>query len=457
MSGEKQASGGAKSPMISGRGQRNAANLVLAVVGYFIIYLLATGFWNISGLQEFGISLVVIVVIGIAIKEINGYGGWGPLFLLSTKKGISFIDSVSKKYQTFWNEMPMWGMVLGFGILTYPFLRGRINKKTYIISLISLILVLVYVLPGLGNGLQFINLPQIQQAAQAASAAPPNIYSSLLVYGIIVVAGFSGFVLAELAWNAFLVLFGIAQYLSASFVGIANTVVLTSQVPGVAPIIPGFQIPLVAGVIAFALSLIIHEMSHGVLSRIYKVKLKSVGLLMVGIIPMGGFVEPDEKQVEKLSDQNQTRMYAAGVASNFVLMVIFFLLMLPLIYYVLPGISKVIVTATIPNTPAYNVISPGTQIYSWDGLRVNTLASLGNVSDKPGQLITLMTSNGTYAFNAVSINNSSKGYVGVELGQGIQGGAIPGAWYFIYSVIALSLVINFLIGIANMLPIPRSC
>ncbi len=444
-----------KAPMIEDKSQRQITTLVLAIIGYVIIYLLATGFWAIPGLEEFGIALVVIVIIGILIKEINAYSGWGPLFLLSTVKGITFIDNISKKYQTFWNEMPMWGMVLGFGFLTYPFLRKRISIKTYVFGMISLVLVLIYVLPFLGYGLQFVNLPQIQQAAQSATSSPPNTNEQLLVYGVIVVAGFSGFVLAELAWNAFLVLLGIAQYLSAQiFAGVANTVVLTSQIPGVAPIIPGFQIPLVAGVIAFALCLIIHEMSHGVLSRIYKVKLKSVGLLMVGIIPMGGFVEPDDKGVNKLNDMQQTKMYAAGIASNFVLMIVFFILLLPLVYYVLPSVSKVIVTATIPNTPAYNVISPGTQIYYWNNIKVHTLANLGNLSDKPGQMVTLNTSNGTYIFTAVSLYNSTKGYVGVDLGQEIQNTQAAGAWYFIYSVIALSLVINFLIGIANMLPIP---
>jgi Zn-dependent protease len=455
MSKEKQASGGAKSPIIEDKNQRNMITLILAIIGYAIIYLLATGYWAISGLNEFGIALVVIVILGIVIKGINAYSGWGPLFLLSTRKGITFIDHLSKKYQAFWTEMPMWGMVLGFGILTYPFLKNKISKKTFVFGIVSLVIVLLYVLPSLGYGLQFVNLPQIQQAAHAAASAPPNPGQQFLVYGIIILSGFSGFVLVELAWNAFLVLLGVAQYLSAQiFVGVSNTVVLTSQVAGVAPIIPGFQIPLVAGVIAFALCLIIHEMSHGVLSRIYKVKLKSVGLLMVGIIPMGGFVEPDDKQLNRLDDTKQTKMYAAGVASNFVLMIIFFILLLPLVYYVLPNIEKVIITATVPNTPAYNAIPIGTQIYYWNSIHVKSLASLDNISEKPGEIITLNTSNGTFMFTAVSIDNSARGYVGVDLGQVIQNNQAAGAWYFIYSVIALSLVINFLIGIANMLPIP---
>lgn len=448
-------------PVIEDKGTRNVVNILLVVIGYALIYLLATGFWNLSGLDEFLIGLVLVLVLGAVMKWFNGFSGWVFLFLLSTKRGIHFIDNVSKKYRTFWNEMPTWGMVLGFGLLTWPFLKGRFNKKTFAFSILSLAFILAFVLPSLSNGLQFINLPQVQQAAaQSAHAAPAPTYETYLLWGFIILTGFSGFVIAELAWNAFLVIDGIAQYLSQLLLGpvggatTANTAVLTSQIPGVAPLIPGFQVPLIAGIIAFALALILHEMSHGVLSRIYNVKLKSVGLLMVGIIPMGGFVEPEEKQVEKLSDINQTKMFAAGVSANFILMMVFFALMLPLIYYVLPSIANVFVTSTIPNTPAYNVIMPGTIIYSWDGHNVTNIASLGVINDTPGQKIHLITSKGNYNFTAVSIQNSTKGYVGVELAQGIKNTTGAQAWYFIYSVIALALVINFLVGIANMLPIP---
>ena len=75
-----------------------------------------------------------------------------------------------------------------------------------------------------------------------------------------------------------------------------NTVCLTlssaagtiANQAGVAPIIPGVDIPLFAGIISIAILLIIHEFSHGILAKKAKVKLKEIGLLVFGFIPIGG-------------------------------------------------------------------------------------------------------------------------------------------------------------------------
>ena len=52
--------------------------------------------------------------------------------------------------------------------------------------------------------------------------------------------------------------------------------------------------------------LVIHEASHGVMLVKFKEKIKSVGLLLAGIVPMGAFVEQDDntfiKREENLKD-----------------------------------------------------------------------------------------------------------------------------------------------------------
>ena len=82
---------------------------------------------------------------------------------------------------------------------------------------------------------------------------------------------------------------------------------MTSQIPGVAPIIPGIDIPLFAGIISLAVLLVVHEFSHGLLARAAKVRLKSIGLLIFSIIPVGAFVEPDERQISKVKKAAQTK------------------------------------------------------------------------------------------------------------------------------------------------------
>ena len=318
--------------------------------------------------------------------------------------------------------------------------------------------VLIVVLPATANGLQFINIPQIQQAVQnsASGATMPNYLLIYTVYGITLVAGFSGYIISLLWYNAGLILLGIAQFLSSVTVGTPNVSTLTNQVPGVAPLIPGLQIPLIAGILSLAILLIIHEGAHGVLARIEKINLNSVGLLMFGVIPIGAFVEPDEKGVLKLADIKQSRIFSAGISANFVAMIIFFLIMTFMILAVVPGIYAVVVSGTVANFPAYNVLQPGMQILQWNGHNVTTIESLTNASamDKPGSLVTVVTNTGTYSFTAIREGNSTRGYIGVDIGQAVQNNPYANAMYFIYTLVTLSFLLNFLVGVVNLLPIP---
>ncbi|MBU4124542.1 MAG: site-2 protease family protein, partial [Nanoarchaeota archaeon] len=80
---------------------------------------------------------------------------------------------------------------------------------------------------------------------------------------------------------------------------------------------PGYMlIPFWFWFITIACILIPHELSHGIIARAEKIKLKSVGLLLFAIFP-GAFVEPDEKQLKKSSTLKKLRVFAAGSGANF--------------------------------------------------------------------------------------------------------------------------------------------
>lgn len=80
--------------------------------------------------------------------------------------------------------------------------------------------------------------------------------------------------------------------------------------PGINPLIP-----LGYGIVALIIAIFIHEFSHGVLTRVADVKVKSVGLLLF-VVPIGAFVEPEEKELMALTRRKRARMYATGPASN---------------------------------------------------------------------------------------------------------------------------------------------
>ena len=86
--------------------------------------------------------------------------------------------------------------------------------------------------------------------------------------------------------------------------------------PGLNPIIP-----LWYGIFALAVAIIVHEFSHGILARRVKIKLKSLGVLLF-IVPIGAFVEPDEKQMEKINRRDRARIFSAGLTTNIILALI---------------------------------------------------------------------------------------------------------------------------------------
>ncbi len=87
--------------------------------------------------------------------------------------------------------------------------------------------------------------------------------------------------------------------------------------PGVNPVIP-----LWYGILALVIAMVVHEFSHGILSRVANVKVKALGLLLF-IFPVGAFVEPDEEEMKAMKKWERMRLYAAGPGSNMVIAVIF--------------------------------------------------------------------------------------------------------------------------------------
>lgn len=90
--------------------------------------------------------------------------------------------------------------------------------------------------------------------------------------------------------------------------------------PGLNPVIP-----LWYGILALVIAMVVHEFSHGILSRVANVKVKALGLLMF-FFPVGAFVEPDEEEMKSMKKWERMRLYAAGPGSNMVIALIFSIL-----------------------------------------------------------------------------------------------------------------------------------
>ena len=105
--------------------------------------------------------------------------------------------------------------------------------------------------------------------------------------------------------------------------GTIDLIFVPGAPPAVAPVLPGVKIPglpilsfwhWIIGILVVA---VIHEFSHGIFSKLYKIKVKSSGFAFLGPI-LAAFVEPDEKQLKKSSTKAQLSVLAAGPFSNIV-------------------------------------------------------------------------------------------------------------------------------------------
>ena len=110
-----------------------------------------------------------------------------------------------------------------------------------------------------------------------------------------------------------------------------------ANAPPIAPLIPYF--PQLFGlesffppfyftyfIVALAIVAIVHEFSHGIYMKLFKIKIKSTGFAFLGPI-LGAFVEEDRNQFIKKKNLEQRTVLAAGVFANTLFALIFYLLL----------------------------------------------------------------------------------------------------------------------------------
>lgn len=159
-------------------------------------------------------------------------------------------------------------------------------------------------------------------------------------------------------------------------------------------LIPGINefIPFTWGIIALIITLVVHEFAHAILCKVEGIRVKSMGLL-VAILPIGGFAEPDEEQLlgkqsdtdeeneagltpkepKKLATRNErVRVLTAGVMANFVTAFIAFILFFSLLGSLSP-VGDVTVVQTVPGYPAEEAgVKPNMIITGINGKQVET-------------------------------------------------------------------------------------
>lgn len=232
--------------------------------------------------------------------------------------------------------------------------------------------------------------------------------------------------------------------------------------------IPGspIYIPILAGIIALIMLMVVHEFGHGILARAQGVRIKSIGVILLAIL-LGAFVELDEEDVKKAKRAVKLRIYAAGSMFNLGLAGIAWVIVIVLTTSFIPYAFEpdgLKITSVTPGGPSEGVLKEGMVIHGINGQQVSnrTAANAFLNNTKPGDELTLLTDQGTYTItSAGNPNNASATYIGIrgdsnpvvepEVAQ-TYGDIIP---WFLYNLADLCFwiyALNLMVGLFNLLP-----
>lgn len=96
-------------------------------------------------------------------------------------------------------------------------------------------------------------------------------------------------------------------------------------VRGVGPtanlLIPGLNpyLPITYGWVALVVTIIIHEAGHGILARVYNIRVDSTGLVLLLGLPIGAFVNIEREELAKATLKQKSSVLTAGPLNNMIL------------------------------------------------------------------------------------------------------------------------------------------
>jgi len=432
---------------------------------------LVANFWYI---------VLIVFLIGTALLTRTKFQRYLILFMIRTRHGIRFLDSLANLSPRGWKSLADFSVIVSFGGLGATYVSRHRNPSPFLLVMGIISLLFLY------TRLDYITIAALFTLLLISTAVlyKKNSVSGSFVLGSLIVAGMIlgllGFTTSSLVVAIITGVFGIPGLL-VSFLSVQASQILLqeSTVPGVSPLIPGISsageigfifpgldifIPLWSGLIAIIVLLVSHEFSHGIQARVHGIKVRSMGLLTFGILPIGAFVEPDEKQIEKKKTEEKMRVYTMGSFANIIVAVIASLLLVGLGVYASGMIDAVgVEIVSVEEGLPAEVLEPGTIITSINGAEVTTVDEYIEAAAtlSPGDTITLGTDKGVFSLVSVAPpDGEDRAYLGfslhtkTELKESLAGQEFSfSVLMFIISTLGIIYLFNLNIAFVNLLPV----
>lgn len=426
--------------------------------------------------MDFYIAFILVFVVGTAILLRTKMERHSILFLIRTQHFLNFIKWLAELSPKFWKFLADLAIVFSFSGLGAAYL-SRYRKLSPNLSIILFILGLISIL---GSGLNPIPsllmlillliivyiLHKVKN--QQADFLFCTLLISLIFLRIPAMILFQfGLEIQIPLWIALLEgMFGVVPLILGALASQAyNILFLGSEQAGLAPAIPSTQggrigisffgtgifIPLVYAILAISITLVSHEFSHGILSMVHGIRLKSTGLLTFGIIPIGAFIEPDEDEIKRRSSIERMRIFSVGSFANLLIALLSTLLLIlasiAMVFY--PMAEGIQIVDTFEGYPADGVLKKGMIIYKINDESVKSGELFKSTLSKltPGQEITIRTDQGEFKLQlATHPEDEDRAFIGISW---IPYSPIMG---FILESLFWILFINFNISLVNLLP-----
>ncbi|MFH0859681.1 MAG: M50 family metallopeptidase [Candidatus Altiarchaeota archaeon] len=424
------------------------------------------------------LAALVVFFVGTVYLLRKGYQRFFIVFLVRTEYGLNLIDRIAKISPRFWKFVADFSVVLSFSGLGGAYLSKNDSRKNLYLSLlvfggvsaimlnqgvVIIIAALALLIAVLGGGYKqddqrldfLITVLVIYSLAS-------QILESKLIALLESLVGLPVILVYALAYNAF------------------NIVLKNSDMPGISPLLPtskdgrigvtfpGYDIFVPGGyaLIAIIVTLVSHELAHGILARVHKMKVKSTGLLTFGVLPIGAFVEPDDKEVESRPSIERMRLYAVGSFANFAvgalaLIVVLATMALTSAYLLEDGVR---IIGLDSGYPAERILVEGDVISGINNISTPTLEAFKSTmgQSQVGDTIKVSTGRGEYDIKTVtSPNDNSTAYIGVVMMQQLVWKGDPHhrfqstipAIFVILAAMSWITFFNVNIGLVNLLPI----
>jgi len=246
-----------------------------------------------------------------------------------------------------------------------------------------------------------------------------------------------------------------------------NVFVQPQNTSPLVPVIPGITITgtsIIYVLIALILTLVTHELAHGIAAIAEGLPIKSAGLLFLIFLP-GGFVELDELALAKAPSRSRFRIFSAGSAANIVTALLAFLLISNFALVISPWYGPsvgVFVTGVDPNSPAYYKLPPSTVIFAINGTPVISDYGLSLYLShvKPFETLVLDTSIGRVTLmTSINPRIPTRGYIGITYPRPFYL-PYPSVWWLgvgfsthLYLTLYWIFIVTFSVAMFNMFPI----